>query len=91
MVTRARLLAGLWLVVFPHSGALASEQICPYTPPQDWSPRAMVEAKARELGFAEFFVQPEGGCWCIFTQRDGGRWHVLMHPKTLEIVRQGGT
>lgn len=73
-------------------GALASPQICVIHPPQDWMAREQVEALARAMGHERFFVQPEGGCWGIYTRTpDGGRVEILLDPKTGAIVRQGRT
>lgn len=79
------------LALLPFSAAHASEQVCPYYAPQDWMPLVKAEAKARELGFQKFFVQPDGGCWAIHTTRDGMRWQIMIDPKTGAIVRQGQT
>lgn len=73
------------------SAARATEQTCPYYGPQEWMPRAAAEAKARELGHEKFFVQPDGGCWTIYTTKDGSRWRIMIDPKTGAIVRQGQT
>jgi hypothetical protein len=79
------------LVLLPFPSAYATEQTCTYYDPQDWMPRAAAETKARELGHEKFFVQPDGGCWTIYTNKDGTRWKIMIDPKTGAIVRQGQT
>ena len=78
-------------MLLPVSAVRATEQTCPYYAPQDWMPRESAEAKARELGYEKFFVQPDGGCWTIYTTKDGSRWRIMIDPKTGAIVRQGQT
>ena len=78
-------------MLLPVSAVHATEQTCPYYAPQDWMPRESAEAKARELGYEKFFVQPDGGCWTIYTTKDGSRWRIMIDPKTGAIVRQGQT
>jgi hypothetical protein len=73
------------------SAVHATEQTCPYYAPTEWMPRASAEAKARELGYEKFFVQPDGGCWTIYATKDGSRWKIMLDPKTGAIVRQGQT
>ena len=73
------------------SAVHATDQTCPYTAPTDWLPRASAEAKAREFGYEKFFVEPDGGCWTIYTTKDGMRWKIMLDPKTGAIVRQGQT
>ncbi|MEQ1671500.1 MAG: PepSY domain-containing protein [Hyphomicrobium sp.] len=71
--------------------AHASPQTCEYHPPQDWMPLVKAEELARSMGFEKFFVQPDGGCWSIYTTKDGARWRVMIDPKTGQIVKQGQT
>lgn len=86
----------LWTIASVSALALpglaqATPQVCTYRSPQEWMPKAEAEDLARKLGYEKFFVQPEGGCWGIYSTRDGTRWEVLVDPKTGEIVRQGQT
>jgi len=91
MTTKMGTLAVALGLLLSTSAARATEQICPYYGPQEWMPRATAEAKARELGYEKFYVQPDGGCWTIYTTKDGLRWRIMIDPKTGAIVRQGQT
>ncbi len=72
--------------------ALATPQICEYRAPEQWRPKAEVEALAREMGHKTFFVQPDGGCWGIYARTpDGSKIEILLDPMTKAIVRQGRT
>ena len=74
------------------ASAFATPQMCPYTPPEKWLPMAQIEQIARNMGYQEFFVQPEGGCWAIITHNaQGMQWQILLFPNTGEIFRQGRT
>lgn len=78
-------------MVLASGAALATPQTCNVYPPEEWMPMAKVEEKARSLGYEKFYVQPDGGCWTIYTTKDGMRWMIMLDPKTGEIVRQGQT
>lgn len=78
-------------VLLMSVSAHATEQICPYYAPQDWMPRENVEAQARELGFQNFFVQPDGGCWTIYATENGTRVEIMLDPKTGAIVQRRAT
>lgn len=91
MTAKASAVALALSMLLPVSPVRATEQTCPYYAPQDWMPRESAEAKARELGYEKFFVQPDGGCWTIYTTKDGSRWRIMIDPKTGAIVRQGQT
>jgi hypothetical protein len=91
MTPKASAVALAVTMLLPVSAVHATEQTCPYYAPQDWMPRESAEAKARELGYEKFFVQPDGGCWTIYTTKDGSRWRIMIDPKTGAIVRQGQT
>lgn len=86
-------LAALPVLLIAGAGAaLATPQICEYRPPEQWRPKAEIEALAREMGHKKFFVQPDGGCWGIYARTpDGARIEILLDPMTKAIVRQGRT
>lgn len=69
----------------------ASPPICTYYSPDQWMKKEAVETKARAMGHTTFYVQPEGGCWGIYTGRNGRNWRILLDPATGEIVREGQT
>jgi hypothetical protein len=76
------------------SVAVATPQICEYRVPEQWRPKAEIEALAQEIGqkdgFKSFFVQPDGGCWGIYARTsDGARIEILLDPMTKAVVRQG--
>lgn len=91
MTPKTSAMALAFIVLLPVSASYATEQTCPYYAPQDWMPLAAAEAKARELGHEKFYVQPDGGCWTIYTTKDGSRWRIMIDPKSGAIVRQGQT
>ena len=67
---------------------LATQQICPQVPPNEWVSTQQIEAEALKLGYEKvFFVQPDGGCWVAFAEKEGVHYEVFFHPATLEVVR----
>lgn len=78
--------------IVPVAGpAQATPQTCEVYPPQEWMPMKKAEEIARSLGHTKFYVQPDGGCWTIYTTKDGARWMIMLDPKTGAIVREGQT
>ena len=74
--------------------ALATPQICDYRAPEQWRPKAEIEALAadlgKQMGFDKFFVQPDGGCWGVYARTpEGAKLEILLDPMTKAIVRQG--
>jgi hypothetical protein len=70
------------------ASAFATPQICPLVPPEQWMSKQQVEALALDLGYERvFFVQPDGGCWVAYTEKQGVRDEVFFHPATGEVVR----
>jgi hypothetical protein len=70
------------------ASAFGNQQICPLVPPQQWMSKQQVEALALGLGYEKvFFVQPDGGCWVAYTEKQGVRVELFFHPATGEVVR----
>ena len=66
----------------------ATPQICPIVSPENWMTTAQVKQLAFKLGYDRVnFVQPDGGCWVAYSEKDGDRYEVYFHPASGEIVR----
>ncbi|MCG7920792.1 MAG: PepSY domain-containing protein [Candidatus Thiodiazotropha lotti] len=67
---------------------MATPQICPIVPPGDWMNKQQVAELALDLGYDKVhFVQPDGGCWVAYSEKDGVRYEVFFHPASGEVVR----
>ena len=71
------------------SGSLmATPQICPIVPPENWMDKQQVAELALGLGYDKvYFVQPDGGCWVAYSEKDGVRYEVFFHPASGEVIR----
>ncbi len=66
----------------------STPQICPIVAPENWMSTEKVEELALKLGYDKvFYVQPDGGCWVAYSEKDGHRYEVYIHPATGEVVR----
>ena len=75
-------------VLVASTSTLATTQICPIVPPEKWMSTEQVEQLALDLGYEKVnFVQPDGGCWVAYSEKDGDRYEIYFHPATGEVVR----
>lgn len=67
---------------------MATPQICPIVSPDKWMTKEQIEALALGLGYDKvFFVQPDGGCWVAYSEKEGVHYEIFFHPATGEVVR----
>ena len=73
-----------WLANIPIATA---NEVCAGGPQHQWLKPESVREKVRELGYAEFVLAFEDGCYeAKVEQSDGKRLEIYMDPVTGEVV-----